>query len=343
MKEKVLIVSSPFFGYQESVARAFNTLGYSTRVEIYDEPIHPFKGWLKWRHKFAIDKEKLREKSRKKYSMYIKQVYDEFSPNIVFLYNGTMILDETLDYFRKKSKVIIWMNDSVQRIDRAICKEHINHADAVFCFEEDDVVYYQKLHKKAYFLPLSCDPQVYYPTNYEKDIDILFVGNIYSSKKRIELLKLIAKHYPHLNLLFYGHYKPYYKQPIKWLFREQRNIFRNINIPPEKVNEFYGRCKIALNIHHKQTINGANQRVFEISGAGAYQICDSNPYITSLFPNGEVGLYKNEQELFDLIEDALQNDKSENAKKAQKIVLENHTFLHRVKEMLAILDNSSKV
>ena len=340
MKENVLIISSPFFGYQESVAKAFNALGYSTRVETYDEPIHPFKGWLKWRHKFTSNKEKLRQKSREKYSIYIKQIYDEISPNIVFMYNGTMILDETLDYFRKKSKVIIWMYDSVQRIDRAVCKEHINHADAVFCFEEDDVVYYQKLNKTAYFLPLACDPQVYYSTSHEKDIDILFVGNIYTSKKRIELLKLIAKQYSHLNLLFYGHYKPFYKQPVKWLFREQRSIFRNVNIPPEQVNELYGRCKIALNIHHKQTIRGANQRVFESSGAGAYQICDANPFIESLFPNGEIGLYKNEAELLACIEDALQNDKSENAKKAQETVLSNHTFLHRVKEMLAILEKS---
>jgi len=334
MKGKVLIVSSPFFGYQESVARAFNSLGFGTRIETYDEPIHPFKGWLKWRHKFAIDKEKLRQKSREKYAIHIQKIYDEFLPDIVFLYNGTMILDETLDYFRKRSKVIVWMYDSVQRSDRKICKAHIDHADAFFCFEEKDILYYQKLNKKAYFLPLACDQHIYYPTNQEKDIDILFVGYIWQNEKRIKLLKLIIKKYPHLNLLFYGHYKPYYKNPIKWLFREKRNILKNINIAPEKVNELYGRCKIALNIHHQQTTNGANQRVFESSGAGAYQICDHNPYIASLFPNGEVGLYKNEQELLDLIDDALTNDKSEQAQKAYNIVISAHTFEERVKEML---------
>ena len=339
MKKKVLIISSPFYGYQESVARAFEDLGYHTWIETYDEPIHPFKGFLKWRHKFANDKEKLRRKSREKYAIYIKQIYDKFSPDIVFLYNGTLILDETLDYFRKKSKVIIWMYDSVQRHDRAICKEHIDHADAVFCFEEEDVLYYKKRNKKAYFLPLACDSNVYYPTPQKKDIDILFVGRIYGIKKRIKLLKLIVKRYPHLRLLFYGEYKPYFKYPVKWLFREKRNIFKNINIPPEKVNELYGRCNIALNIHHGQTVYGANQRVFEISGAGAYQICDYNPYIASLFPNGEVGLYKNEQELLDLIDAALKNDTSKQAIKAQEIVLANHTFLHRVKEMLAVLED----
>jgi hypothetical protein len=41
--------------------------------------------------------------------------------------------------------------------------------------------------------------------------------------------------------------------------------------------------------------------------------------------------------LFDLIEDALKNDKSGQAKKAQEIILANHTFLNRVKIMLAVL------
>lgn len=337
---KVLIISTPFFGYQNSVARAFSDLGYEVRVETYDEPIHPFKGLLKWRHKFSRDKEKLRQASREKYAAYITDIYDCYQPDIVFSFNGTILLNNTLDYFREKSKVIFWMYDSVQRNDRRMCKEHINHADAVFCFEENDVEYYANIGKKAYFLPLACDTHVYYPiANQEKNIDILFVGNVYGSKRRIRLLQMIVKHYPNLKIVIYGAYKPYYKNPLKWLFREKRKIFKNINISPEKVNYLYNHCKIALNIHHEQTITGANQRVFESSGSGAYQICDANPYIESLFPHSEVGLYHNEEELIALIDYALSNDQSENAKKAYTIVVENHTFLHRVKTMLEIIKN----
>ena len=55
---KVLIISSPFFGYQDSVGRAFEQLGYEVRIETYDEPIHPFRGWLRWRHKFSLNRER---------------------------------------------------------------------------------------------------------------------------------------------------------------------------------------------------------------------------------------------------------------------------------------------
>lgn len=338
---KVLIISSPFFDYQKSVGRAFEELGYEVRIETYDEPIHPFKGILRWRHKLASSarKEELRRRSRERYDLFIRSVFEEFAPDVVFSYNGTILLDDTLDLFRKNSKVIFWMYDSVLRKDRERCRNHIDHADAVFCFEKKDVEYYDSIGKKAFFLPLACDTTVYYPPKKllkweEKDIDILFVGTIYTSPHRTKILKKIVSRYPERKIVIYGHYKPYFKTPVKWFFREKRNIFKNRNITPKEVNALFARTKIALNIHHEQTSFGANQRVFEASGAGAYQICDWNPFIESVFPSGEAGLYRNEEELFALIDDALINDKSECALNGYKIITSSHTFKVRVQEML---------
>ena len=104
------------------------------------------------------------------------------------------------------------------------------------------------------------------------------------------------------------------------------------------MNNLFARTKVALNIHHKQTFNGANQRLFEACGAGAYQICDANPYIEQLFPNGEVGLYHNEQELYALIDYALTHDMSAQAQAAHDIIVKNHTFTQRIQQMLALLE-----
>lgn len=335
---KVLIISTPFFGYQESVGRAFSALGYEVMIETYDEPIHPFKGLLRWRHKLARDKERLRAQSRARYDLYIKNVYDAYQPDIVFSYNGTILLDERLDYFRQKSKVILWMYDSVLRPDRERCKLHIDHADAVFCFEQKDVDYYASVGKKAYFLPLACDTSVYYPiAGKPKDIDILFVATIYTSPKRIAFLHSLVKRFPEAKILIYGAYKPYFKNPVKWLFREKRHIYKNVNIPPDKVNELFSRSRVALNIHHAQTFCGANQRLFEACGAGAYQVCDYNPYIASLFANGEVGLYRTEEEMLQKVDYALRHDMAEQASAAHAIIMNGHTFEKRVEEMLRII------
>lgn len=336
---RVLIISSPYFGYQNSVGRAFQELGYEVHIETYDEPIHPFKGLLRWRHKFAVNKERLRAKSRALYDIHIKQVFDTFRPDIVFIYNGNILLDERLDYFRKTSKVICWMYDSVQRRGMERSRDHIDHADAVFCFEESDVEYYSAQGKKSYFLPQAADSSVYFPMNRsEKDIDIMFVGAIYTSQKRIDMLKYLISKFPDKKIVIYGEYKPYFKNPVKWLFRERRDIYKNHNIPPEKVNKLYNRTKVALNIHNAQTFNGANPRVFEACAAGAYQVCDTNPFIESLFQNEEIGLYHSKEEMVEKIQYALEHDMSSQSKAGYEIITAEHTFLARVKYMLSIIN-----
>ncbi|MDR3705524.1 MAG: glycosyltransferase [Paludibacteraceae bacterium] len=333
--QKVLIIGPNFFEINKSIADAFTQMGWTTYIESYDNPIHPFKGWTKWQHKFFSNKEKLRERSRINYASFIARRFDEIQPELVFIYNGDILLTHTLDYFRRKAKVAIWMLDSVNHYP--LCKNHIDHVDAFFCFEQEDVNMYINEGKQAYFLPQACDSNVYFPLECKKDIDILFVGNLYGYQKRIQYLKGVIKAFPNNKILIYGVYKPYYKNPLKCLFRERRDIYMNKNVPRQGVNLLYNRAKVVLNIHHEQSQNGANPKVFEICGSGAYQVCDKNPYISALFPDNQIALYGNQKELIDCIADALKNDKANSAKAAQALVYSNHTFSHRISEALNVL------
>ena len=332
---KVLIIGSNYFNFNDSVKEAFELLGWQAIVDGYDNPIHPFKGLIKWQHKFSYNKEKLRDKQAKKYNQYILRMFSEINPDLVFILNGNILFTQTLDIFRKTSKVIVWMYDAISRFPKS--QEHIDHSDAFFCYEKQDVEYYLQQGKIAYFLPQACDENLYHSTQTSKDIDILFVGVLYRYEKRIKLLKEVVTRFSDKKILIIGIYKPWYKNPLKYIFRERKNVYSNKNIPVKEVNKYYNRSKIVINIHHETQQYGANPKVFEISGAGAYQICDTNPYIESVFPNGEIGLYHNEEELFACIEDALNNNKSAEIKKAQEMILAQHTFLHRVKEMLQII------
>ena len=122
-----------------------------------------------------------------------------------------------------------------------------------------------------------------------------------------------------------------------WLTREQKHIYKNRNTTAQQLNHDYNHSRIVLNVHHEQQKDGANPKVFEIAATGTYQICDANPYIEQLFPNGEIGIYHNEQELFDLIDYALAHDMSKQAERARQIVIREHTFLCRIKQMLEFL------
>lgn len=333
--KKVLIIGPNFHNYNVSMASAFELLGWETVIETYDGPVHPFKGLLKWRHKFSPNRKRLKRKNQEKYNQYIAERFSEIKPDLVFILNGNILMSKTLDFFRKSSKTALWMYDSVRRYVE--CKDFVDHVDFFFCYDHDDVKRYEKEGRKAYFLPQAYDDAIYKPLRLERDIDLLFVGVLYKSEKRIRYVKSVIENFPDKKILIFGTYKPYYKDFIKWIFREKRHIYKNKNIPGALVNEYYNRSKIVFNIHHESQTEGANPKVFEICGAGAYQICDANPYIKSIFPDGEIGLYNDEQELIARINDAFGNDKTENAEKAHEIVSSKHTFTHRVQEILSVI------
>ena len=167
-----------------------------------------------------------------------------------------------------------------------------------------------------------------------KDLDIVFAGDLWQSKKRRQLIQAVVSHYNDRTIRVWGIYKPWYKGFWQWITRERRDVYTNRNASAEQLNLDYNRAKVVLNIHHEQQKDGANPKVFEICASGAYQLCDANPYIESLFPNGEVGLYHNEQELFALIDYALTHDMSAQAQAAREQIISHHTFKQRIETVL---------
>lgn len=330
---KVLVIGPKFYNFNAAVESAFLKCGCQVDLEQYDNPIHPYNIWMKCKYKLSSGKEKMKSESRAKYRIYIERRFDEIKPDLVFLLNGDILLSETLDFFRKSAKVALWLFDSISRYP--IVTNHIDHVDYLFCYEQKDIEWYKRNGKKSYFLAQGCDSSIYKPLrNIRKDIDILFVGELYSSKKRQKYISKVIESFPNKKIKIFGIYKPWYKNPIKWIFREHRKIYINHNIDSQSVNNYYNRATVVINIHHEQQENGANPKVFEICGSGAYQVCDTNPYIESLFRNNEIGLYHNETEMIKKIEDALLSEKKEEAEKAYNIVIKDHTFNKRIESVL---------
>lgn len=338
MNRKVLILGPSFFGYNQSICRAFTQLDYQAEVLEYDEPIHPFNLKNKILHKVFSSCKYLQEESCIAFNEIAIAKFEDFEPGLVFIYNGDILKKETIRHFKaRNAKVAIWMLDGLNLHPNSIAIAA--ETDAYFCFEKSDVAKLKAMGVNAHFLSQAYDPEVYYPISSPKDIDILFVGTLYNYPKRILLLKRLAESLGNkYKIKIYGRYKPIFKEPLKWLFREKRNIFMNNNIPPEKVNRLYNRAKICINIHHEQTKEGANPKVFEISGAGAFQLVDYNTYIASIYPGGEVLMYHSEEDFINKIQSVIDTDTTILAEKAHKTVLYHHTFKHRLQEVLYTLE-----
>ena len=332
MNKKVVIIGPDFWGYTESVEKAFQKLGYITDIislkEINSDSLLKR---AKNRCKLFFDPEYY--ENLIKVNQFILKKYKIFKPDIVMVIKGNMLTKDTIKKI-KDSKKILWVMDSVFRVKRTY--ENIKLYNHKFMFEETDVEKLKNEGIESFFLPLALDDSVYFPIkNQKKDIDLLFVGNLNS--KRQFLLENLIKDFPKLNIQIYGGYVGLIpsKRHFKYYFEGYKKYFKNKSIAPSEVNKLYSRTKIALNIHHDQSKYGCNQRFFEILGTKTFQLVDSNKFIDEYFFDKVVS-YKSYSDLKNKIEKYLSNDIAQSiiAEKGYNEVIKNHTFVQRIEYIL---------
>ena len=339
---RVLIIGPQFYHFLPAVGAAFRELGWTVRVEGYTAPVHPYRWYNKCRYKLSRKKETLERRSLERYQVSVLRLFETFRPELVFVLNGDFLTGATLESMRRSARVALWMFDTVSRLPGA--RGHEEHVDALFCFDKGDVLAFEARGVQAWFLPQACDTTVYHPIpDVRKDIDILFVGNLLYSPRRKQLMNAVIDRFPDRRIRVYGWYQPWFKGFGAWLQRPHKRIYRNVNVSPERTNRLYNRARVVLNIHQEHQQDGANPRVFEICGAGAWQVCDRNPYTETLFPPGSVGLYGNTQELLDRVAEALAAGDGLLAATAYHEVVEHHSFRNRIERVLEVLRSNPQL
>jgi spore maturation protein CgeB len=334
--KKVLIIGTDFFGYTDSVKRAFKKLGYDPSVIIYKPEVSSFKEKVEYH--LSFNKINFRENILP--SRFNQKVLDRIKslkPDLVLFFQETPISKETVLQI-KNCKTVIWMLDSIYRKKYMdAIKEEV---DYLFLFEKTDIPKLSKTtQQKAFFLTCALDEQVYYPTKKQNEIDILFIGHIYEN--RMVLLQKMFERFKNYNIKIYGKIDLHVKEQYKAFLEEHKDVFLDKNITPNLANELYNKTKICLNIHYSQSLHGTNQRFFEVSGSKAFQVVDENEYIAQNFTSDEIMTYKTELEMFDNLSFALNNQATidKMAERAYNKVINEHTFRHRVQ---FLLDNISK-
>ncbi|MBL0145315.1 MAG: glycosyltransferase [Chitinophagaceae bacterium] len=335
MQKKVLIVGPNFYGYNESVERAFIKLGFSTKVlPFLEKDAENVKEKISFH--LTRKKEHFFHQKKVRFNKLFISVYDGYKPDILFIIKGSVFFPESIVY-ADKSINILWMMDSIFNNPNSYSlRKLVNH---LFLFEKTDVDRLQNEESiKAHFLPLALDETVYYPiNNSKKEIDILFVGALY--KNRIQLLNRLIKHFPDKKIKIYGHFFSPLRNPLKFLFRKNKHIYTNKNVEPDQLNILYSQSKICLNIHHTQSVLGVNQRFFEILGSKSLEITDYKEFVANNFTQDDLLWYKNEDEMIQQIDKALYNYQQMESIKASgyKKVVEGHTFLDRIRYVLDVI------
>lgn len=101
----------------------------------------------------------------------------------------------------------------------------------------------------------------------------------------------------------------------------------------------YNAAQINLNITSAQLRTAVNQRVFDASACGAFVLSDYREDLETLFEPGEVVYYKNKDELKKLTGYYLAHpeERESLARAAQERVLKQHTWVHRMEEVVQVM------
>ena len=333
---KVLIVGPNFFGYNESVSDAFKEMGYIVKVFSHYDGYEGIKNKVLCSKLSKLNITRFKEQYDQRLNDKILDIYNEFKPKIVIVIKGFQMLPSTLEKMEKSIKVL-WMMDSVYRYPNVL--KNIEMYDYRFMFENKDVEKLAQSGVLSYFLPLAADKNKYFPQKgINKDIDILFIGSLYESRK--EIFENLSKDFKDLNKSVYGKYTDI-KSPIsyiKYLHKGIKRIFKNSYVESSEVNNLYSRAKICINLHHEQSKDGCNPRFYEILASESFQIVDYNEYIIKNCGD-KVDNFKTYEELKDKIEFYLQNEEERKKSiKNYKEIVDNNYFENRVKTLLDVIN-----
>lgn len=255
-----------------------------------------------------------------------------FNPDLIFVIYRTVppyVIKRLKNEL--KSKIIFFTSDAFVNIERG----YSLISDYDLYIVKDKIMentLRDKLGLNVETLPECMNPDFHKPpeqSEFGSLYQLSIVGSLYPYRAKV-LASLINE----FNLKIFGNIP-------RWMESEWGKYHTHRYVTgKEKSRVFYG-SKINLNIMHFAEFNSGNCRLFEIAGAGGFQICDEKPAIKELFTeNKEMIFYNNLGDLKDKIRYYLnhQDEAIQIASEARERALKEHTYDLRLKTIFTLLD-----
>jgi spore maturation protein CgeB len=323
-----------FMSITEYVERALRHLGHTVEPFEYRQFIIP--GIVRDSVSF------LQEYDLNRINQKLISRVEQFKPDILFVLQGTTIKPETIDTIRSKYNVttVNWYIDGSLIIEQSLqIAKHYDH----FFFSHSEGV--EKNHeygnKHVKLLYFACDPEILKPlTPSDADrkrygSDIVFVGSHYPDRE--QALSALSD----MNLSIWG---------PRWTSiaagSPLRKYVKGEDVDPGVWTKILSCSKIVLNIHYgfneekKTFAQQATCKVFEILSCGCFELTDSTKDVNNLFVTKKhLVTYSSINELRENIVYYLNHEKErkEIALAGYKEVLQKHTYVQRMKEMLEMI------
>jgi spore maturation protein CgeB len=268
----------------------------------------------------------------------ILAVAKSVNPDIAIVTGGHRISAETISILKSSGIVcILWTTDPPQNFQPII--NAAPFYDHIFCQGTEAIELLDNAGiKGAQWLPMACDPDYHSPvecsfSDKEKyGSDLVFVGSYYP--ERASIFETISEF--DLSIWGPGWESLCSNSPL-------RRRIRGAHTTPAEWLKIYSASKIILATHYHDPGNRfpvyqASPRVFEALACGAFVICDDQRDVLSLFQDGEdLVRFLDAPDLVRKVNHYLAHpvESKKIAEKGRKNVLENHTYVHRIRKLLS--------
>lgn len=277
--------------------------------------------------------------------IFLKKISD-FQPRLILVIKGDRIPGEVIKGIRKKFNIPLanyWIDDPFL-ID--VSRKISPYYDYFFTNDLGCV----QTHRNSgcpnvNFLSFGCVPALHRKSKLSREeykkygSDICFAGTV--SDRRYKVLEALGD----FDLKIWSqrsvcHLKEKYQTEKKEIHLSSPlyHKFSNRAVWNEELVKVYNASKIVLNIHFPQPV--PIMRDFEVTGCGAFLLTDYIKDLEGMFTIGEeIVCYKNEKELSDLIKFYLEHsgEREKIAQKGQQRAYQEHTYAHRMKELISFL------
>lgn len=287
----------------------------------------------------------------------LQQVLQDTSSTVLLL-NGFVLETHCPGFFatlRKSGKIIIsWQIDDPYYIDKT--RSFASHLDLVLTVDSSTLPVYAALKKKAEFMPLACDPQLHHSYDDTADTyhcEVCFVGTPFAGSRRTRLIDDLADFLSKYDTRIIGATDLDSWRKGLTHFTELEACIHDARVGPEEAARYFSAARINLNLHkdsyghvwdsNAECIEACSpaERSFAIAGCGGFQLIDdTRPDLARLFSSGEeLVTFSDAPDLKKKIAYYLQHDdeRQEIACAGQARAYAQHTYLHRLQAILALL------
>ncbi len=275
------------------------------------------------------------------------------SIDLMIALNGVVLPAEQVKSIRDHGILTaVWFTDDPYYTDWTI--DIAPRYDYIFTLEKTCVELYQRLGcQHVFHLPFAANPAIFraksVPIGYRSDI--CFIGTAYWN--RVHMIEKLSKYLSNKRTVIAGSWWDRLNPSAAALLKD--SIRSEEWLSPETTAAYYNGAKIVINLHRASddaTINfngkqisavSVNPRSFEINACHTLQVMDMREDVSEHYrTNEEVLCYKSDNELLELLEYYLahEEERREIAFRGYKRTMLNHTYRHRVHQMLELVSTT---